>query len=520
MQYKVELYDTTLRDGSQSEGVSFSVEDKLRITKKLDELGIHYIEGGWPGSNPKDMEYFKRVKSLPLKSTKVVAFGSTRRADNPASKDRNLKAFLQSGVEIVTIFGKTWDLHVKDVFKISLSENLKMIEDSIRYLVRHDIRVFYDAEHFFDGYKDNPGYALDTLKAAEEAGAEIIVLCDTNGGTLPSEVVNIINEVKAKLSVPIGIHAHNDCGLAVANSIAAVECGAMQVQGTMNGYGERCGNANLTTIIGVLGAKLKVPTIKKRTLARLTEVSHFIAEVANMQLPNNHPFVGRSAFAHKGGVHINAVMKNPRTYEHINPEVVGNERRILVSELAGRSSLSVRAKEMDIELDRKSPEADKVMALLQRLEYEGYHFEVAEASFKVLLHREVKKRTPFFDLLGFRVIVEKRKDGEILTEATVKIKVKDKVEYTVAEGDGPVNALDFALRQALKKFYPQIEDMHLTDFKVRVLDGSEGTAAKVRVLIQSQDSKESWTTIGVSENIIEASWQALIDSVEYKLIKG
>ncbi len=520
MQYRVELYDTTLRDGSQSEGISFSVEDKLRITEKLDELGIHYIEGGWPGSNPKDMEYFKRVKDLNLKSAKVVAFGSTRRADNPASRDKNLKAFLQSGVEIVTIFGKTWDLHVRDVFKIPLSENLKMIEDSIKYLVRHNIRVFYDAEHFFDGYKDNPAYALDTLKAAEAAGAEIVVLCDTNGGTLPSEVVAIINEVKGKLSIPIGIHSHNDCGLAVANSIAAVECGAVQVQGTMNGYGERCGNANLTTIIGVLGAKLKVPTIKKRTLARLTEVSHFIAEVANMQLPNNHPFVGRSAFAHKGGVHINAVMKNPRTYEHINPEIVGNERRILVSELAGRSSLSMRAKEMDIELDRKSAEADKVMALLQRLEYEGYHFEVAEASFKVLLHREVKRRTPFFDLLGFRVIVEKRKDGEILTEATIKIKVKDKVEYTVAEGDGPVNALDFALRQALKKFYPQIEDMHLTDFKVRVLDGSEGTAAKVRVLIQSQDSEESWTTIGVSENIIEASWQALIDSVEYKLIKG
>ncbi len=515
----VELYDTTLRDGSQSEGISFSVDDKLRITQKLDELGVHYIEGGWPGSNPKDMEYFRRVKDLDLKHAKVVAFGSTRRADNPASKDRNLKALLDSGVEIVTIFGKTWDLHVRDVFGISLDENLKMIEDSIRYLRKHGVRVFYDAEHFFDGFKDNPEYAIKTLKVAQEAGAEILVLCDTNGGTLPSEVKEIMEAVKKEVSISLGMHAHNDCGLAVANSIVAVEEGAIQVQGTMNGYGERCGNADLTTIIGILGTKMNVSTIKKSTLKKLTEVAHFVAEVCNMQIPNNHPFVGRSAFAHKGGVHINAVMKNPRTYEHIDPSLVGNERRILVSELAGRSSLAMRAKEMEIDLDRKSPEAQRVMSLLQKLEYEGYHFEVAEASFKVLLYKEIKQHRPFFDLLGFRVIVEKRQDGSLLTEATVKIRVGDKVEYTVAEGDGPVNALDFALRKALEKFYPEISTMHLTDFKVRVLDGREGTAAKVRVLIQSQDENESWTTIGVSENIIEASWQALVDSVEYKLIK-
>ncbi len=519
MKKRVELYDTTLRDGSQSEGISFSVDDKLKITEKLDNLGMHFIEGGWPGSNPKDMEYFKRVKSLNLKNAEVVAFGSTRRADNPASSDKNLKAFLNSGAQIVTIFGKTWDLHVKDVFKIPLSENLKMIEDSVRYLVKHGVRVFYDAEHFFDGYKDNPEYAIKTLLAAESAGAEVLVLCDTNGGTLPSEVVSIMEEIKDKISIPLGIHAHNDCGLAVANSIAAVQSGAIQVQGTINGYGERCGNANLTTIIGILGVKMNISSIKKNTLKHLTETAHYIAEICNMQLPNNHPFVGRSAFAHKGGVHINAVMKNSRTYEHIAPELVGNERRILVSELAGRSSLAMRAKEINIDLDRKSPEAQRVMDILQELEYEGYHFEIAEASFKVLLYKETKKRHKFFELLGFRVIVESMPEAGISTEATVKIKVNDKVEYTVAEGDGPVNALDFALKKSLIKFYPEIEEMHLTDFKVRVLDGREGTAAKVRVLIQSQDAEESWTTIGVSENIIEASWQALVDSVEYKLIK-
>ncbi len=515
----IELYDTTLRDGSQSEGISLSVEDKLRITQRLDELGIHYIEGGWPGSNPKDMEYFQRVKDLKLKNAKVVAFGSTRRANNPASKDKNLKALLESGVEIVTIFGKTWDLHVRDVFGVSLKENLKMIEDSIAYLRKHGLRVFYDAEHFFDGYKDNSKYAIETLRVAYESGAEVLVLCDTNGGTLPSEVREIIKVVKNHISAPLGIHAHNDCGLAVANSVVAVEEGVVQVQGTMNGYGERCGNADLTTLIGIFGTKMKTSSVKRASLKKLTEISHFIAEICNMQLPNNHPFVGRSAFAHKGGVHINAVMKNPRTYEHIDPALVGNERRILVSELAGRSSLSMRAKELKIDLDRKSPEAQRVMSLLQQLEYQGYHFEVAEASFKVLLYKEVKQHRPFFDLLGFRVIVERRGDGSMLTEATVKIKVGDKVEYTVAEGDGPVNALDFALRKGLEKFYPEISTVRLTDFKVRVLDGKEGTAARVRVLIQSQDEHESWTTIGVSENIIEASWQALVDSVEYKLIR-
>ncbi len=515
----VEFYDTTLRDGSQGEGISFSVEDKLRITQKLDDLGIHYIEGGWPGSNPKDVEYFRRVKDLNLRNVKVVAFGSTRRANNPASKDKNLRALLDSGVEVVTIFGKTWDLHVRDVFGISLEENLKMIEDSIKYLCKHGLKVFYDAEHFFDGYKDNPEYALRTLKVAYESGAEVLVLCDTNGGTLPSEVRQIMRELKKSISAPLGVHAHNDCGLAVSNSIVAVEEGAVQVQGTINGYGERCGNADLTTIIGVLGTKMQGVAVKKSTLRRLTEVAHFVAEVCNMQLPNNHPFVGRSAFAHKGGVHINAVMKNPRTYEHIDPTLVGNERRILVSELAGRSSLSMRAKEIEIDLDRKSPEAQRVMSLLQKLEYEGYHFEIAEASFKVLLYKEIKQYRPFFDLLGFRVIVEKRPDGSVITEATVKIRVDGRVEYTVAEGDGPVNALDFALRKGIEKFYPEVSNMHLTDFKVRVLDGSEGTAAKVRVLIQSQDESESWTTIGVSENIIEASWQALVDSVEYKLIR-
>ncbi len=516
---KVELYDTTLRDGSQSEGISFSVDDKLRITEKLDALGIHYIEGGWPGSNPKDMEYFKRVRSLCLKNAQIVAFGSTRRADNPASKDKNLKAFLESGAGIITIFGKAWDLHVKDVFGISPDDNLKMIEDSIKYLKKRGVRVFYDAEHFFDGYKGNPGYALKTLSVAQDAGAEILVLCDTNGGALPSEVVGIIDEIKPHLKTPIGIHAHNDCGLAVANSISAIEHGALQVQGTINGYGERCGNADLTTIVAILGTKLNVSGIKKQMLRRLTETAHFIAELCNMQLPNNHPFVGRSAFAHKGGVHINAVMKNPKTYEHIDPSLVGNERRILVSELAGRSSLAMRAKEINIDLDRKSSEAKRVMDMLQKMEYEGYHFEIAEASFKVLLYKEIKSNNKFFDVVGFRVIIEKRKNGDISTEATVKMRVNDVVEYTVAEGDGPVNALDFALKKAIIKFYPQVESMHLTDFKVRVLDGSEGTAAKVRVLIQSQDEEESWTTIGVSENIIEASWQALLDSVEYKLIK-
>ncbi|MDD5270103.1 MAG: citramalate synthase [Candidatus Omnitrophica bacterium] len=515
---QVTLYDTTLRDGAQTEGISYSVNDKLRIAGKLDGLGIHFIEGGWPGSNPKDMAFFKAAGKLKLKNAKIVAFGSTRRANTDIRKDAIVKGLLDAGTRYVTIFGKSWDLHVRDVFKVSLEENLRMISETVSFLKSKGKTVFYDAEHFFDGYKSNPEYAMMTVFAARDAGAECVILCDTNGGTIMSELTDIVLEVVAKLDCPVGIHCHNDCDMAVANSVAAVQAGCVQVQGTFNGYGERCGNANLVSVIGNLKLKLGIDCISDAKLKELTETSRFVAEISNVKQQENQPFVGNSAFTHKAGVHINAIMKNPVTYEHLDPHALGNKRRLLVSELSGKSSIMLRAEALELDLTKEAPKTKKILKLLQKLEHEGYHFEAAEGSLELLLKRAFKKYKKFFELEGFKVVTE-HKGNKLLSEATIKVKVNRIVEHTAAEGDGPINALDNALRKALLEFYPALAEMHLSDFKVRVLDEKAGTAAKVRVLIQSQDSKDSWWTIGVSENIIEASWNALVDSIEYKLLK-
>ncbi len=517
---KVTIYDTTLRDGSQGEGMSLSLDDKLKIAKKLDQFGVHYIEGGWPGSNPKDMSFFKEVKKLKLKKAKVAAFGSTRRPNIKASEDANLAKLVEAKAEVVTIFGKSWDFHVKEVFKTSMKENLSMIYDSVKYLKSKRMEVIYDAEHFFDGYKENSEYAIKTLKEAERGGASYLVLCDTNGGTLPSEIAAIIAEVKTQVSTEIGIHCHNDCNLGVANSIAAVQAGATQVQGTINGYGERCGNANLISVIPNLVFKLGVTTVAASKMQELTELSRYIAEICNMPFENNQPYVGRSAFAHKGGVHVNAMMKNSKTYEHISPKSVGNNTRFLVSELSGRSNVLIKSKEMSLGLDKESPETKKILEKVYELESKGYQFEAADASFELLMRKMTGKEKKFFELVEFNVHDEKSEEGKITSRATLKLKIGKAVEHTAADGDGPVNALDNALRKALSKFYPVIKKIHLTDFKVRVIDEAEGTGATVRVFITFQDEKGTWTTVGVSENIIEASWQALVEAVEYKLLKG
>jgi 2-isopropylmalate synthase len=516
---KVELYDTTLRDGAQSEGISFSVTDKLNIASKIDELGVSYIEGGWPGSNPKDMEFFKKAKRLKLNNAKIVAFGSTRRANSKAQDDANIKSFLKANTEIITIFGKTWDLHVKSVLKATLDENLKMIEDTIKFLRSEDKRVFYDAEHFFDGYLQNPEYALKTLSVAEASGAEVIVLCDTNGGMVTSELFKVIEDVKSKITTPLGVHTHNDSDMAVANTITAIQAGCVHAQGTINGCGERCGNADLISIIAILKLKLGVDCISDINLRGLCEVSKYVSEICNMKHMDNQPFVGNSAFAHKGGIHVDAVLKNARTYEHVEPSMIGNRRRILISELSGKSSVAEKAKEMDMNLEKDTDSTRKILHILQDMEHKGYHFETAEASLELLMKRAKEEFKDFFELKDFRVIVEKKPRRKITSEATIKIKVKGSLEHTASLGDGPVNALDNALRKALKDFYPNLSEMHLSDYKVMVLDEKEGTAAKVRVLIQSQDKKDSWWTVGVSENIIEASWEALVDSIEYKLMK-
>ena len=519
MSDKVVLYDTTLRDGAQTEGISFSVADKLRIAGKLEETGVRYIEGGWPGANPKDIEVFRGLKKLRLKKAKVAAFGSTRRPRVRAKDDAGLKGLLKAGTGVITIFGKSWDLHVREILKTSLEENLNMIRESVNFLKSRVDEVIFDAEHFFDGYKRNPDYAIQSLMAAAEGGADCLVLCDTNGGSVTSDVFRITEEVRSRVEAPLGIHAHNDCELGVANSIAAVQAGCVHVQGTINGYGERCGNANLTSIAPILKLKLGVDCVSGLQLKELTEASRFIAEMSNMKQASNQPFVGTSAFAHKAGVHVNAILKNPKSYEHIEPELIGNRRRLLISELSGKSAIMRKAKELNIKLHKESPKTKKILRLLQEREHEGYQFESAEASFELLMKRAMSKLESFFKCEGFRVIVELERDGNLISEATVKLKVKGKKEHTAASGDGPVNALDNALRKALKDFYPALTKMHLSDFKVRVLDEKAGTAAKVRVLIQSQDEKDSWWTVGVSENIIEASWLALADSVEYKLLK-
>ena len=516
---KILIYDTTLRDGSQGENISFSADDKLHIVKKLDELGVDYVEGGWPGSNIKDIAFFRKAQELPLKHTKVAAFGSTCHPKNRAESDHNLLALIDANTPVVTIFGKTWDLHVKVALGISLQENLNLIRESVAFLRSKGKEVVYDAEHFFDGFKADPEYALRTLRVAEDAGAETIVLCDTNGGTLTQDLRIRFLAAAERVHVPLGIHTHNDCEMAVANSIIAIQHGATHVQGTINGYGERCGNANLCSIIPNIELKLGMQSIGREKLKHLTEVSHYVSEMANLHHRQDLPFVGKSAFAHKGGIHVSAVMKEASAYEHIDPTVVGNERRVLVSELSGRSNVLYKADELGLEIDKSSPDAKLVVNKLKEMEHYGYQFEGAEASFEMLFNKLVHHYQDFFELDGFRLITEKKGTNETMSEAVIKLRVDGREEHTAAEGVGPVSALDRALRKSLTTFFPCIKDIRLTDYKVRVLNAKGGTDAKVRVLIETSDGHETWGTVGVSENLIEASWLALVDSITYKLKK-
>ncbi len=518
---KVKLYDTTLRDGAQAEDVSFTLEDKLRITEQLDYLGIHYIEGGWPGANPKDTRFFQEVRALPLKNSVIVAFGSTRKAYTHPENDANLKYIIDAHTTHVAIVGKSWDFHVTDILGIPLEENIRMIEDTVGFLKKQGRFVFFDAEHYFDGYRVNRDYAIQTIRAAISGGADIIVLCDTNGGTLPDEIRKIIRQTRALVQASYGVHFHNDSDVAVANSIIAVQEGVSLVQGTMNGLGERCGNANLCSIIPNLKLKLGIECITEEQLKHLRQVSRFVSEIANIP-PNRHqPYVGDSAFTHKGGLHVHGVRKKSISYEHVKPEAVGNVQRTLVSDYSGLNTIIHKAEEYGITVrEEDRPRLREVLQILKELEDRGYQFEGAEGSFELLIKRSLGLYTRFFDLMGFRVIVEKRRDDEPpISEATIMLKVRGEVEHTAAEGNGPVNALDNALRKALEKFYPNLREMKLKDYKVRVLTGIRGTASRVRVLIESGDKEKKWGTVGVSDNIIEASWQALVDSIEYKLLK-
>jgi 2-isopropylmalate synthase len=515
---EVTLYDTTLRDGTQREGLSLSVEDKIRICVKLDELGIDYIEGGFPGSNPKDVEFFERARDLKLGHAVITAFGSTCRKDTSAADDPGIRALIESGCPAVCIFGKAWDVHVTRALNATLPENVRMVSDSVATLKTAGLTVFFDAEHFFDGYLRNPDYALEVCKAAAAAGADSVVLCDTNGGTLPPDVARITAAmVEALAPVPVGIHAHDDAGCGVANSIVAVDAGATQVQGTMNGYGERAGNADIVTIIPALKLKMGLDVVTDDQLRLLTEVSTFVAETANLAPDPHHPYVGISAFAHKGGVHASAADRMPEAYEHVDPVSVGNLARVVVSELAGGASLRMKAAELGVDLEADPDTARKVLDDIKQLEHKGYSFETADGSLEVLLRKELGTYEPFFALESFRCLMEKREDGRVMTEATVKIHVGEERLIATAEGNGPVNALDGALRLALDAFYPDLGQIELADFKVRVLSEKKGTAAVTRVLIESDDGEKSWGTVGVSENIIEASWEALVDSIDYGL---
>jgi 2-isopropylmalate synthase len=516
---RILIYDTTLRDGSQGEHVSFSVEDKLHVARKLDELGIDYVEGGWPGSNSKDIAFFRRAQELKLKHAKLAAFGSTRHPRSSIAHDRNIQALVEAHTPVVTIFGKTWDLHVKVALAISLAENLELIRESVAYLKSKGKEVIYDAEHFFDGFQADREYALATLRVAEEAGADTIVLCDTNGGTLTADLSERFRVAAEHVKTPLGIHTHNDCEMAVANSIAAIQLGAVHVQGTINGYGERTGNANLCSVIPNIELKLGLRSIGKEKLKHLTEVSHYVSELANLIPRHDLPYVGKSAFAHKGGIHVSAVMKESAAYEHINPALVGNERRVLVSELSGKSSVLYKAEELGLEIDKASPHAKVVVEKLKEMEHDGYQFEGAEGSFEILFDKLVHHWPEFFELDGFRVITEKKGANEPYSEAVIKLRVDGKEEHTAAEGVGPVSALDRALRKSLTTFFPCIRDIRLTDYKVRVLNAKDATDARVRVLIETSDGHDTWGTVGVSENIIEASWKALVDSITYKLKK-
>ena len=517
---RVAIYDTTLRDGAQGEGVSFSSAGKRNMVKRLDAFGVDYIEGGFAGSNKKDMDLFEALKDVKLRHARLVAFGSTRRARKSVEEDPFVASLLKAATPTVTIYGKTWKLHVKDVLRTSVRENFAMIADTVSHLKQHGREVFFDAEHFFDGYKDDPAFATQALHAAAEAGVDAVVLCDTNGGTLPHDIYAITRDVMASVGVPVGIHAHNDTGVGVANALEAVRAGAVQVQGTINGYGERCGNANLCAIIPALQLKMGKRCLPPASIKKLREVSLYVDDLVNLPHNQRMPFVGKSAFAHKGGPHVNAVKKNPATFEHIDPAEVGNERHILVSELSGGTNVLLKAIELGIGRKDSEKGARDILAALKHLESQGYAFEAADASFKILVQKVLKKHKSFFNLKGFRVIIEKRSQDEpCVSEASVQLQVGEEMEHTVSEGDGPVDALNGALRKALSRFYPGIEDVALTDYRVRILDPGEATAATTRVLIESGDGEETWGTVGVSENLIEASWEALVDGVEYKLFR-
>ena len=512
------LYDTTLRDGTQRQGISLSLDDKLKIAQRLDQFGVHIIEGGWPGSNPKDADFFRRVRGLGLKQAQIAAFGSTRRKDASVEEDANLRALLEAETPVVTLVGKSWDLHVTEVIETSLDENLAMIEQSVAFMKAHGKQVVFDAEHFFDGYRTNAAYALDTLRAAARGGADVLVLCDTNGGTLPWQVEEATQAVRAALSTPLGIHAHDDAGCAVANTLAAVRAGAVHVQGTINGYGERVGNANLCTIIPALQLKMGLSCAAPINLAGLTELSRYVAEVANLAHDTFAPYVGENAFAHKGGLHVAAMLKNPASYQHIDPAAVGNQPHAVVSELSGKGN--VIAKAMELGLDVNNHQTREVLEQIKQLEAKGFTFEGAEASFELMLRRSHPGYVPPFELIDFMVLVERRRGRGLLAEATVKVRVGPKIMHTAAEGNGPVNALDAALRRALLDVYPQLSTVRLADYKVRILDSDTATAANVRVLIDTSDGTRRWSTVGASTNIIEASWRALADSMEYALLKS
>ena len=519
---RIQLYDTTLRDGCQGEEIALTVDAKLAVAERLDAFGVHYIEGGWPGSNPRDAAFFGPAMKLGLKHAKVVAFGSTRRPGNTAASDENLKMILDAGTPAACIVGKTWDLHVREELRISREANLELIHDSVSYLKKRLDEVILDAEHFFDGWAANPEFTLECLKAAADAGATVICLCDTRGGSMPSQITAGVKAAQSVVGVPLGIHCHNDSELAVANSLAAVEAGCVQVQGTINGVGERCGNANLVSIVANLQLKMGYHCVKQDKLRGLTELSHYVDELANREPLKSQAYVGMSAFAHKAGLHASAVRKHASTYEHIDPTLVGNHQRVLVSDQAGRSNLMHKAKELGIAPEVIEPKVKGLLAEIKRLEHQGFQFEGADASFELLLQKAINgERARNFELVGFRVIDEKRNESEVpIAEATIMVKGPDgTVEHTAAIGNGPVNALDVALRKALVRFFPSIERVRLVDYKVRVLEGGAGTKGVVRVLIESQDDKAHWTTVGVSENVIEASWQALVDSIDYKLYK-
>jgi 2-isopropylmalate synthase len=514
------LYDTTLRDGCQAEDVSFTLEDKLRIAEKLEELGIDYIEGGYPGSNPRDADFFQRVRKLKLKHARIAAFGTTRKFGAKPSQDINLKVLLAAATPVVTLVGKTWDLHVRDDLRISQKANLELIADSVAFMKKRVDEVIFDAEHFFDGFRANPDYALECLKAAQEGGADWIVLCETNGGRLPGEVRDALNHVNRVIKTPLGIHCHNDGELAVANTLAGVEMGATQVQGTINGFGERCGNVNLISVIANLQLKMDKKCVTPAQLKKLRDVSQLFYELANIQPNKRQAYVGDSAFAHKGGLHVSGVLKNRETYEHIDPELVGNRQRVLVSDLSGRSNIVYKGKEYGIDMNQQKDAVRDILRRTKELEGQGYEFQAAEASFELLIQEALGKKRKNFNLIGFRVIDEKRHEGETaIAEATIMVQVDGVMEHAAAMGNGPVNALDQALRRALTKFYPSLKQVELLDYKVRVLSSGEGTGAVVRVLIESGDGKDKWGTVGVSHNVIEASWLALADSIDYKLYK-